>query len=146
MSSTSSSSTRPSVPVTRFSSTTALKALALRLIQQLLALARLVPGARLVSRSWKERPMTRLSPRWLIGGGISATSTSTRPACGRSLSPRRTTRRRFGGTPEAMPFSFRNEVASGCVDRRIDSLEGSARSGEGGFRLNDLIGCGAIRV
>jgi protein FAM50 len=109
MTSISSSSTRPWARATSSSSTTAPKLP--RLGRWLLVPARLALAARRVSLSSKGRRMTRRSPRWWIGGGISATSTFTRPACGRNSNPTRITRRRSGATPAGMPFSFRSKAA-----------------------------------
>ncbi len=113
MTSISSSSTRPWARATSSSSTTVPKLP--RPARQLPAPGPLVLPARQVSLSSRGRWMTRRSPRWWIGGGISATSTSTRPACGRSSSPTRITRRRSGAIPAGMPFSIRNKAASSPV-------------------------------
>lgn len=114
MSSTSSSSTRPWAPATSSSSTTARKLS--RQSRRLPVPAQLALAARRISPNSKGRRMTRPSPRWWIGGGISATSTSIRPTCGRNSSPIRITRRRSGGILAATPFSFRNRRCAGRGD------------------------------
>ena len=106
----SSSSTRRSAPATSVCSTTAPKPPSHQLQTLPTPAGQLPAGTRPVSRSLRERRTSRRSPRWSIGGGISATSTSIRPACGRNSIPKRTTRKRSGGIRAATPSSFRSEV------------------------------------
>lgn len=109
MISTSSSSTRPSAQATSSSLTTVLKRL--RRNRQQMLRAHREPTVHLTFPNSKECRMTRHSRKWLIGGGISATSTSTQPACGRYSTRRRITRKRSPGILAAMRSSSRGNNA-----------------------------------